>query len=40
MREMIAKQQNEYEEATTFLDRAMTLPEWWQVMLWDVAEGG
>lgn len=39
MREMIAKQQKEYEEATTFLDRATLMPEWWQVALWDAAEG-
>lgn len=39
MREMIAKQQKEYEEATTFSDRAMLMSEWWQVALWDIAGG-
>lgn len=39
MREMIAKQQKEYEEATTFLDKATLLPEWWQVALWDASGG-
>jgi len=39
MREMIAKQQKEYEEATTFLDRASLMSEWWQVALWDAAGG-
>jgi ferritin len=39
MREMIAKQQKEYEEATTFLDRATLMPEWWQCALWDAAGG-
>jgi ferritin len=38
-REMIAKQQKEYEEATTFLDKATLMPEWWQVALWDAAGG-
>ena len=35
IREMIAMQQKELEEATTFLDKAMLLTEWWQVALWD-----
>lgn len=40
MRDMIAKQQKEYEEATTFLDKAILCgDEWWKVMLWDVAGG-
>lgn len=39
MREMIAKQQKEYEEATTFLDKATLMPEWWQCALWDAAGG-
>jgi len=39
MREMIAKQQKEYEEATTFLDKATLLSEWWQCALWDAAKG-
>lgn len=39
MREMIVKQQKEYEEATTFLDKATLLSEWWQVALWDAAGG-
>ena len=39
MREMIAIQQKEYEEATTFLDRAILMPEWWQCALWDAAGG-
>jgi ferritin len=37
MREMITKQQKEYEEATSFLDKATLLPEWWQIALWDAA---
>jgi ferritin len=37
MREMITKQQKEYEEATSFLDKASILSEWWQVALWDAA---
>jgi len=39
MRNMITKQQKEYEEATTFLDKASVLTEWWQVFLWDAAGG-
>ena len=39
MREMITKQQNEYAEATTFLDRAMLMLEWWQCALWDASIG-
>ena len=39
MREMITKQQNEYAEATTFLDRAMLMSEWWQCALWDASIG-
>jgi ferritin len=39
MREMISKQQKEYEEATSFLDLAILIPEWWQVALWNVAKG-
>lgn len=38
MREMITKQQKEYEEATTFLDMALLVPEWWQVLLWNVSQ--
>lgn len=38
-REMISKQQKEYEEATTFLDRATLMSEWWQCALWDAAGG-
>jgi len=37
MREMITKQQKEYEEATSFMDKAELMPEWWQVMLWDLS---
>jgi ferritin len=37
MREMITKQQKEYEEATTFSDKATLMSEWWQVALWDAA---
>lgn len=33
MREMISKQQHEYEEATTFADKAEIAPEWWQWLL-------
>jgi len=39
MREMIAKQQVEYAEATLFVDRAILMPEWWQCALWDVSLG-
>jgi len=39
MRDMISKQQKEYEEATTFLDKAQLMPEWWQCALWDAAGG-
>ncbi len=39
MRDMITKQQKEYEEATTWLDRATLMPEWWQVALWDASLG-
>lgn len=35
MREMITKQQHEYAEATSFMDKAELLPEWWQVAIWD-----
>lgn len=37
MRDMISKQQNELSEATTFLDRATLMPEWWQCALWDAS---
>jgi ferritin len=37
MREMISKQQKEYEEATSFLDKATLLSEWWQVAVWDAS---
>lgn len=40
IKEMIKLQQNEYEEATTFLDKANLLSEWWQVALWDSSLGG
>lgn len=36
MREMIAKQQHEYEEANTFLDKTLLMPEWWQ---WAIHDG-
>jgi len=39
MREMISKQQKEYEEATSFLDKATLMPEWWQCALWDAVGG-
>lgn len=36
MREMISKQQKEYEEATTFQDNALLCGEdWYKVFLWD-----
>ena len=35
MREMITIQQAEYEEATTFLDKATLFDEWWKVGLWN-----
>jgi len=37
MREMIKKQQKEYAEATTFLDKAKLMPEWYMVALWDAS---
>lgn len=41
MREMIAKQQKEYEEATTFLDNAMLCgDDWWKVKVWNDSKGG
>lgn len=39
MREMITKQQKEYEEATSFMDKAVLMSEWWQVALWDSSIG-
>ena len=39
MREMIKLQQNEYEEATTFMDKAeLCGNDWFKVMLWDLGE--
>ena len=39
MREMIKLQQNEYEEATTFVDRAeLCGNNWFNVFLWDLGE--
>jgi hypothetical protein len=36
MREMITKQQNEYEEATTFFDNAeLCGSDWWRVKVWN-----
>jgi|WetSurSiteA1Bulk_404760.scaffolds.fasta_scaffold00043_2 ferritin len=41
MREMIAKQQKEYEEATTFLDNAILCgDDWWKVKVWSDSIGG
>jgi ferritin len=40
MREMISLQQNEYAEATSFMDKASLLPEWWMCALWDASIGG
>lgn len=37
MRAMIAKQQHEYEEATSFSDKAELMSEWWQCALWDIS---
>jgi ferritin len=40
MREMIAKQQKEYEEATTFLDNAILCgDDWWKVKVWSDSLG-
>jgi ferritin len=40
MREMIVKQQNEYEEASTFADNASLCgDDWWKVMVWDKSIG-
>jgi ferritin len=38
-RSMIVKQQNEYEEATTFMDKAELTGDWKSVFLWDIALG-
>lgn len=38
-RRMIAKQQHEYEEATSFADKAELMKEWWQCVLWDIGIG-
>ncbi len=40
MMDMLKQQQHEIEEATTFLDKASILTEWWQVSLWDMSLGG
>lgn len=40
MRFMINKQQKEYEEATTFMDNALLMPEWWQCALWNASLKG
>lgn len=40
MRDMISKQQVEYEEATSFMDKAMLFPEWWMCGLWNESMGG
>jgi len=37
MRQMLALQQQEYEESTSFFDKAQLLTEWWQVALWDAS---
>jgi len=39
MREMISKQQKEYEEATGFMDKAELMPEWWQWAIYDGSSG-
>lgn len=39
IREMIKIQQSEYEESSTFLDKASLLKEWWQVAIWDSSLG-
>ena len=39
MREMITKQQHEYAEATSMMDKALLLSEWWQVALLDSSMG-
>jgi len=41
MREMITKQQNEYAEASTFMDNAFLCgDEWWKVKIWNDSCGG
>lgn len=41
MREMISKQQKEYEEATTFQDNALLCAnDWWKVKVWNDSIGG
>jgi ferritin len=41
MREMISKQQKEYEEATTFLDNAILCgDDWWKCKVWNDSIGG
>lgn len=39
MRNMIGKQQHEYAEATTFMDKAELMPEWWQWAIYDGSLG-
>jgi ferritin len=40
MRDMIHLQRNEYEESTTFLDKAqLTGGDWWKVMVWNDSIG-
>jgi ferritin len=39
MRDMITKQQKEYEEATLWVDNAELMPEWWQCAIWDKTIG-
>jgi ferritin len=39
-RSMIAKQQHEYEEASSFMDKAELAGDWKTVFLWDIALGG
>ena len=39
IREMILKQQHEYEEATSMNDKAQLLSEWVYVVLWDASLG-
>lgn len=36
IRKMILQQQGEMKEANSFMDKAILLPEWWQVALWDL----
>ena len=39
IRDMLKLQQKEYAEATSFMDKALLLPDWWMCALWDASIG-